>query len=341
MNCKICGHTSPHVEHASVYDTRFGYPDTFHILHCSRCDFRQTDPPLSDEELGALYTNYYPRQLMDAEKIKASCDTRNDTRANIRRWFGGILYKCFYHVPAGKRVLDIGCGNAQSLLFLKAQGADAYGIEEDRNVLPLANALDLHIEAGNIYESAYPDHSFDYILASQVLEHIPDPVRFLKAAKEKLAPGGKMILSFPNTRSLTHLLFRKRWIHWHIPYHLNHFSPKNLPILFAAAGLNYNGFKTITPTDWTILQVRDFLMPIPKKGEAHPLWKKTKEANERESILQKNQALTPRKIVARLARWSVNIFNRLVDAFGYGDSFLVEVTVPASVNKDPSSKQTL
>lgn len=325
-----------------MYDTRFGYPDSYRILTCERCDFRQTDPTLYDEALGDLYTHYYPRRSMDYAKVKEHTDTRNDAAAKRRRWFSGALYKCFYHVPSGKRVLDIGCGSGQSLLFLNAQGADVYGIEEDRNVLPLAQALHLNIETGNIYDSAHPAHSFDYVLASQVLEHIPDPVRFLKAAKEKLVPGGKIVLSFPNTRSLTRILFGKRWIHWHIPYHLNHFSPKSLAPLFAAAGLTYTSYKTITPTDWTILQIRDFLMPIPQQGAAHPLWKKEPSANE-DAVLEKApSSFTPRKVAARFFRWSINLFNRCVDSLGYGDSFLVEVTVSETniANIHPSSETT-
>lgn len=314
-----------------MYDTRFGYPGSFSIAYCSVCDFRQTEPILSDEELGDLYTNYYPRRSINLEKLKQDCDVRNDGTAKRRRWFSGVLYKCFYHVPPGKRVLDIGCGSAQSLLFLKANGTEAFGIEEDRNVLQVSEALHVPIEAGNIYASTYPDESFDYILASQVLEHIPDPIRFLKAAKKKLAPGGKMILSFPNTRSLTRLLFGKRWIHWHIPYHLNHFSAKSLRPLFGAAGLVYTGYKTVTPTDWTILQLRDFLMPVPKPGTAHPLWKKEPSTNEDVAPVNAHRSMTPRKIAARLFRWSLNIVNRGIDLLGYGDSFLIEVTASATI----------
>jgi SAM-dependent methyltransferase len=318
IECRICKKPISAEDTFDIYDTRFGYPDTFQVLHCPRCDFRQTSPTLSDDVLGDLYTHYYPRRSLDPAKVVASCDTRDDASAKRRRWFGGILYKCFYHVPAGKRVLDIGCGNGQSLVFLKAKGCEVYGIEEDRNIQPVAEALGVSVEAGNIYTSTYPDHSFDYILASQVLEHIPDPVRFLKAVKQKLAPGGKILLSFPNTRSLTRWIFRKRWIHWHIPYHLNHFSPKSLPALFSAAGLRYTGFKTITPTDWTILQVRDACMPVPKQGQSHPLWKKDSAQEQDNQPTSAKPGWSARKMIARTARWTLNSMNRLIDACGLG-----------------------
>ncbi len=332
MICNICGYSALQVETPHTYDTRFGYPDPFRILHCPHCDFRQTNPTLSDEALGALYTDYYPRRTMNHEAVKKGADLRNGTLATLRRWFGGTFYKCFYHVPPHTRVLDIGCGNGQSLLFLKAHGVDACGIEEDRNVLPLAEALNLRIEAGNIYHSHYPDHSFDYVLASQVLEHIPDPIRFLKTAAQKLAPGGKMILSFPNTRSLTRWIFGKRWIHWHIPYHLNHFSPKNLPLLFKAAGLRYEGYKTITPTAWTILQLRDALMPVATQGTPHPLWKPLPTNAPSGSRPRLTFRSSVRKIIGGLAYISLSSLNRIIDAFSLGESFVLEVTVePADV----------
>jgi SAM-dependent methyltransferase len=54
-------------------------------------------------------------------------------------------------------------------------------------------------EASNI--SAIPDASYDFVLASHVLEHIANPLRALDEWKRILVPGGVMIVIVPDKRS--------------------------------------------------------------------------------------------------------------------------------------------
>ena len=42
--------------------------------------------------------------------------------------------------------------------------------------------------------------SFDAILASHVLEHMPDPISFLTSAQQLLKPDGLVILALPDKR---------------------------------------------------------------------------------------------------------------------------------------------
>ena len=52
------------------------------------------------------------------------------------------------------------------------------------------------------------DGCFDYVLCADVLEHLRDPVRLLRECRERLAPGGALIASLPNSG---HAYFR-----WHV-----------------------------------------------------------------------------------------------------------------------------
>jgi SAM-dependent methyltransferase len=57
--------------------------------------------------------------------------------------------------------------------------------------------------AGDLIEAIPSDHigSFDLFLASHVIEHSPDVVRFLKAAESLIHPGGLVVLAIPDKRA--------------------------------------------------------------------------------------------------------------------------------------------
>jgi 2-polyprenyl-3-methyl-5-hydroxy-6-metoxy-1,4-benzoquinol methylase len=104
---------------------------------------------------------------------------------------------------AGKRVLEIGFGNGWALAWLKDQGAEVYGIEANPVLVERAQAL---LGAGRAFEDladvrlATISGTFDYIIALDVLEHVPmDRLSgMLSRIRELLAPGGQGVFRFPN-----------------------------------------------------------------------------------------------------------------------------------------------
>ena len=67
-----------------------------------------------------------------------------------------------------------------------------------------------------------PDESFDAILCSEVLEHVPDPIKVIDEFARLLKPGGKLILTAPFA-SLVHFApfhycsgFSRYWYEHHL-----------------------------------------------------------------------------------------------------------------------------
>ena len=101
-------------------------------------------------------------------------------------------------VPAGSRVLDLGCGTGELLAHLQAtKGCTGYGVElDDANVLACAqrgvNVIQLNLEEGL---AIFEDQSFDVVLQLETLQHLRNAEQMLK----ETARVGKMgIVSFPN-----------------------------------------------------------------------------------------------------------------------------------------------
>ena len=91
---------------------------------------------------------------------------------------------------------------------------------------------------------------------NQVIEHFPDPDLALHNLRGRLAPNGRMILVFPNTASFWRCLSGDRWINWHVPYHLHHFTFDSFRRMAQNSGFRVVRLRTITPNVWTLLQLR-------------------------------------------------------------------------------------
>jgi methionine biosynthesis protein MetW len=101
-------------------------------------------------------------------------------------------------VPAGSRVLDVGCGDGALLEWLRdAKRVDARGIELSREGVELAVARGLSVVQGDADADLvdYPDGAFDVAVLSQTLQTVERPARVLA---ELLRIARRAIVSLPN-----------------------------------------------------------------------------------------------------------------------------------------------
>ncbi len=118
-----------------------------------------------------------------------------------------------------RRVLEIGCGLGNSLVFLKKQGAEfVAGIEIVPSVALRARQrpeIDEILEADFEHMSLpWTRGSFDLVIASHVLEHLRDPWSALRRIQDLLTPEGRIVGAVPNVRNFRvvfPLLFAGRW----------------------------------------------------------------------------------------------------------------------------------
>lgn len=126
------------------------------------------------------------------------------------------------HIPdlRARRALDLGAGKGNFLLEAARDGIRIQGIEynpayveEARTRLRTAN-IDVEIIQGKGEELPYEDRSFDFINASEVIEHVQDPERVLREVYRVLAPGGCAYMSVPNRFGMRDPHYKLYFVNW-------------------------------------------------------------------------------------------------------------------------------
>lgn len=121
-------------------------------------------------------------------------------------------------IDEGSRVLDIGCGDGALLHYLrKAKGIEAHGIETSEKATELAREKTIKVKKADITQEEFQlKETYDYIILSEVLEHLPNPERLLSILRGKFSKY--IIITIPNTgfagERLRLLLgrFPKQWV---------------------------------------------------------------------------------------------------------------------------------
>ena len=225
MPCPICL-SSDIITHRILYDDRFGFDGHFTLLKCNFCDHKFLDN-ITDDFLNLIYENYYYRNNLDSIDIK-----KIKEKNNLFLWLTGNYYFAYRWVPKDVRVLDIGCGFGEALIYHKNRGCEVFGVETGgESIKNLSDKYGLNIKIGFFDPNLYPENYFDYITMDQVIEHIKNPLETLKGIRRILKPTGKVIISTPNPDGWGAAVFKNKYWNWHIPYHINQFSILSMKVL--------------------------------------------------------------------------------------------------------------
>jgi SAM-dependent methyltransferase len=191
-----------------------GYP--FAVFACVACDLGRTTP-VPD---GTQYA-------------RAAAHSSTRAEACVGGYAAAIGAGLAALVPGG-RLLDVGCSTGDVVASAAAAGMEAHGIDLDPRSIEVGRGLGRAVRMGDLEDV---DETFDVILVNHTLEHVHDPDGFVRAARARLAPGGRLVVNVPNRRGWPVRLMRDQWVGWLPAEHVFHYTPRALRALAARTGL--------------------------------------------------------------------------------------------------------
>jgi SAM-dependent methyltransferase len=177
--CPICGERLAQ---------RIWHEATFDYVRCTTCGGFFSD--LEEGRYEALRHNVWDDQRPTADALGFYGEAR--VRAHE-----AFLARTSDRPPG--RLLDIGCGLGFFLERAATHGWDCWGCEPSSS---WARVAEHRIGPGRVFETRIEEledvGQFDLITAWDVLEHVFQPLAFLRRVEQLLAPGGRVFLRTPN-----------------------------------------------------------------------------------------------------------------------------------------------
>lgn len=166
--------------------------------------------------------NYWKKDMMDDSDMRQMAEeymlkrfpkaTKKEQEKVISDWMsksdrGKYIVADFKKRIAdsrGMKILDYGSGQGGTSLAFSEAGANVTGIDIESELVRISSVL---VSGKNnpptfsLYDGStipFPDNSFDAVISISVLEHVDDPVKYLREALRVLKKGGSLYLAFPN-----------------------------------------------------------------------------------------------------------------------------------------------
>jgi len=191
---------------------------SFQMVRCSSCQFIYLNPRPTSESLTHFYQHYLPEDSSSIQSWGRMMEPVFHRAANLLR----------QHRRNG-RLLDVGTGFGFFMNEMKNKGWEVTGVEISQKAIDYArNSLGLTIHLGPLEKANFPNQHFDVVTAFYVIEHLPDPMTFLKECCRILKPGGILLLRYPHTTPIKNFLSIFGILNrlYDLPAHLSDFSPE-------------------------------------------------------------------------------------------------------------------
>jgi len=283
--CNVCG---------SSEQRPFCPENGLGLVQCAHCGLVYVSPRPDPNELYALYGETYFHN--DESGVVGYTNYLRD-EANIRKTFAGRLKWLERFVQPG-RLLDVGCAAGFFLDEAHQRGWQVEGLDVSTFAVKYARErFGYDVRHGSLTHLDYPEGAYDLVTMWDVIEHVPDPMAYLRKTAALLRSGGVFSLATPDVDSLPARLTGARWVGYKLSEeHVYYFSVRMLRRMLDEAGFDVIDTRHVGK----YVTLRLFLNRL---GMYSPLLAKSLELAERAFRLSEwSLYINPLDIVAVTAR---------------------------------------
>lgn len=203
MSCLLCG--APASEVHSSY-TGYRQPQTFQIYSCSSCNTNFSVPRIDAAGLyDVIYSQGekhpgYNRYWGYARNVKVNHDPLGYLAKAEPTYFGVAEFLRAKKISKAAKILEIGSGLGYLTYALRKSGYAASAIEISKVAVEEAirNFGDFYINADLFEYSKGHQSVYDVVIATEVIEHVDNPIEFIKAMYDLVKFNGYVVLTTPN-----------------------------------------------------------------------------------------------------------------------------------------------
>ena len=176
--------------------------NSFRVFECPSCGVQFTHP-MKVMDYDEAYRRHHEDLLNFTNIPYESYLNVEDEKKEIEKWSilprFNVILPILPQIPKG-RLLDVGCSTGFFMLIARRLGFDVYGMEASEKAIEIAsNKFKLNVAKALTFEELPEDYRKPYkvITAFEVLEHVHEPLKFLKDIYSLLENDGFLILSCP------------------------------------------------------------------------------------------------------------------------------------------------
>lgn len=218
------------------------YKYGFSHVKCRNCNVLYVSPRPTQKMLFEYYREYEAPKVWNELLVETNRDRKYLQHIPRVKILKNILKKRQNKLNT---FVDLGAGNGNFAKAIDEENIFREVIASDISEVCIESCKKLGLKTKKCSIEDFEDASLDCITFNDLIEHVFDPVEFIKECHKKLSADGILMLSTPNGEGFDFKILKEKTENITPPEHLQYFNPKSIRMLLER--LNFNIVDISTP----------------------------------------------------------------------------------------------